>query len=389
MLAPYYIAWAAAFGYLQKRAMESTSKNVSAEAAKGRTHTADASDFADVKTKSDKSINVGDNEEDEDDDADKKGAKKGGSSPDKKIQIGVILFAIAPIGVCMLVLLDVYLLFEDFIVKPVVLCCTKRILREESHAEKGYKKLRRVSEVVAETICQVWSYIFWVYMFLNIMRDCVRIDICLQTVLQVYILLIHADGRLNAGVEIRWVYVSLVTSCIVLVLWGIVLSIEARGYGLHFYEYVTVVLQGSFNFVPYLPAIERGKRQRVNWTDFRFDSHSVGLVSKALISPECALEEIKLSAYSLQKLTRHECKFLGQMLADSPKDSVKVVFSRSRQEIEDLFNKFDTDRSRTFDYEEFLQLCTALRQNDDGVVSAKDVAEIFSILAIDKGMKYI
>ena len=53
----------------------------------------------------------------------------------------------------------------------------------------------------------------------------------------------------------------------------------------------------------------------------------------------------------------------------------------SRQEIEDLFNKFDTDKSRTFDYEEFLQLCTALRQNDDGVVSAKDVAEIFSILA--------
>ena len=172
MLAPYYIAWAAAFGYLQKRAMESTSKNVFGDNDKGRTSTnaTDASDFADVQTK-DENITVGDGDDD-DDDMDKKGAKKKGSSPDKKIQIGVILFAIAPIGVCFLVLLDVYLLFEDFIVKPVVLCCTKRILRDESHAEKGYKKLRRVSEVVAETICQVWSIDVFLP-FIYFMRDCV------------------------------------------------------------------------------------------------------------------------------------------------------------------------------------------------------------------------
>ena len=69
------------------------------------------------------------------------------------------------------------------------------------------------------------------------------------------------------------------------------------------------------------------------------------------------------------------------MLADSPKETVKVVFSRSRQEIEMLFTKFDTDGSRSFDYQEFLQLCTALRQNDDGVVSAKDVAIIFNKIA--------
>ena len=58
-----------------------------------------------------------------------------------------------------------------------------------------------------------------------------------------------------------------------------------------------------------------------------------------------------------------------------------MVFSRSRNEIEDLFNTFDTDQSRTFDFFEFVQLCSALRQNDDGVVSAQDVAKIFKKLA--------
>lgn len=162
-----------------------------------------------------------------------------------------------------------------------------------------------------------------------------------------------------------------------------VLKIESKQSGLHFYEYVTVVLQGSFNFVPLLPSIERGKRSAVNWTDFRFDSHSVGLVSKALISPECTLETIKLSAYSLKKLTTHECRFLGQMLADSPKGLVTVIFSRSHNEIKELFLAFDDNKSRTFDFREFLQLCAALRQNDDGVVSAKDVAEIFLDIADD------
>ena len=202
--------------------------------------------------------------------------------------------------------------------------------------------------------------------------------------MQLFIVFAYRRDRISADVEIGVVYLSLVTSCIVLFLWSIVLSIEARGYGLRFYEYITVVLQGSFNFVPYLPAIERGKRHKVNWTNFRFDSHSVGLVSKALISPDCKLQQIKMSPYSIGKLTRHECKFLGQMLADSPTDTIKVVFSRNRKEIEGLFNEFDTDNSRSFDFAEFVQLCSSLRQNDDGVVSAKDVASIFSVLADSK-----
>ncbi len=150
MLAPYYIAWAAAFGYLQKRAMESTAKasNILQKAAGKIRNDPDRADaFDDVKIKDDDGNEADDGAEPED--------KFKGSAPDKKIQIFVILFAIAPIGVCFLVLLDVYLLMEDFIIKPIYLCCSKSILREESHAEKGYKKLRRVSEVVAETICQV------------------------------------------------------------------------------------------------------------------------------------------------------------------------------------------------------------------------------------------
>eukprot|EP01083_Nonionella_stella_P250267 864522_1 len=320
MLTPYYIAWAASFGYLQQRTMESTTTYEQWQELQD-------DGTAVVKTK----------------------------TSNNHVQICVLLFAIAPIGVCVLVFIDVYLLLEDFIIKPIFLCYAKRIFRGDSQAEKGYKKLRRLSEVVSGTIC--------------------------QTVLQICIVTAFRDGRVSADVEIKWVVLSLVTSCIVLGLWTIVLCIEANQFGLPFYEYVTVVLQGSFNFVPYLPAIEQGEKQRVNWTDFTFDSHSVGLVAKALISPECSLVEIKLSAWSLSKLTRQECKFLGQMLAHSPENAVNVVISRSWMEMEALFNTFDTDNSRSFDFIELLQLCTALRQDDDGVVSAKDVAEIFLMLA--------
>ena len=85
----------------------------------------------------------------------------------------------------------------------------------------------------------------------------------------------------------------------------------------------------------------------------------------------------------MAKLTQHECRFLGQMLADSPKqkDGIRVVFSRSRKEIEDLFNDFDTDNSRTFDFKEFTKLCAALRQNDDGKVNIRHVAKIFEDIA--------
>jgi len=343
MLAPYYIAWAAVFGELQKIAMASTARRAErAMKSKAKGHATDASDLDDVPIKDDDNepSDSADNEE-----------QVTSSAPDKKIQFGVIMFAIAPIGVCMLVMVDIYLFFEDLLIKPVYLWLFKSPLRTESHTEKGYKKLRRVSEVVAETIC--------------------------QAVLQAGIVLFWGGGI----PDLSMVYLSLVTSVLVLVLWSVVLRREASEVGLRTYEYVTVILQGSFNFVPYLPAIERGKKDLVNWADFRFDSHSVGLVSKALISPDCELRQIKLSADSLRKLTHHECKFLGQMLADSPKDSVKVVFSRSRKEIEDLFKRFDRDNSRTFDFFEFVQLCTALRQNDDGVVSAQDVADIFLKLA--------
>ena len=69
------------------------------------------------------------------------------------------------------------------------------------------------------------------------------------------------------------------------------------------------------------------------------------------------------------------------MLADSPKNRVNVIFSRSRQEVQTLFERFDVDNSRTFDFKEFLQLCCALRQSDDGLVSAEDVAQIFKDIA--------
>ena len=142
MLAPYYIAWAAVFGELQKIAMASTAQN-EVSITKRRSHSqhhADASDLADVPTKDDDG-NV-------EDSGDGEAEKQKGSAPDKKIQLFVILFAIAPIGVVMLVVLDVWLLFEDLAVKPIYLWMFKTPFRAESHSEKGYKKLRRVSEVI-------------------------------------------------------------------------------------------------------------------------------------------------------------------------------------------------------------------------------------------------
>ena len=87
-------------------------------------------------------------------------------------------------------------MLEDLFIKPIYLIWRKDLIREQSHAEQGYKKLRRVAEVVAETIC--------------------------QTVLQIYLVIQIADGNIS-DVNPTTVYVSLAASVFVLVLWGYLL----------------------------------------------------------------------------------------------------------------------------------------------------------------------
>ena len=100
----------------------------------------------------------------------------------------------------LLMILDVYLLVEDLLIKPVFLCLNKNNqFREESLAEQGYKKLRRVSEVVAETLC--------------------------QTVLQFFIY-IEFSAQDNTKVNTSVVLLSLITSILVLFSWGVVLKVS-------------------------------------------------------------------------------------------------------------------------------------------------------------------
>jgi len=73
----------------------------------------------------------------------------------------------------------------------------------------------------------------------------------------------------------------------ILVLWITILLIESRNNGLSFASYVAVVLQGSAEFVPQLPAISRGtdKGTKVNWTAFKITDNTVGNIAVGLSSP--------------------------------------------------------------------------------------------------------
>ena len=269
--------------------------------------------------------------------------------------VGCMLFNIAPIGIGFLLVVDVYHWIECVFIKPIfyVATCGKQI-RTISYGELGYYKLRRVSEIFAEAMP--------------------------QAVIQLLILL---SGGAGCGeCTTGSVLLALGSSCFVLILWCTILKIESKKNGMGFVEYVTVVFQGSFNFVEMLPAIERGTETgiKVNWTLYKFADEGVGHVAKAVNSPSCRLKLLKMSKYTIKDLDRFGCRFLGGALAQSEQD-IEIIISRLEHEIIDLFAKYDTDEGKSLDFEEFVHLCLDIKQNMREPCLRSDVFMIYEELA--------
>lgn len=200
------------------------------------------------------------------------------------ILIYVVLFSICPFGVAFLFLNDLYHLAECIAIKPLYYLLTfGKQFRTISYDELGYYKLRRVSEIFSEAIP--------------------------QAIMQAVLL----GTSLKDTLGLNWVVIvfGLVTSAIVLALWCTIIYVEGKKNGMKFAEYTTVVMQGSFDFVEMLPAIERGTATgiRVNWTMYKFAPEGVGHVSKALNSPSCKLEFLKISTYTISNLSRAQCRY--------------------------------------------------------------------------------
>ena len=148
------------------------------------------------------------------------------------------LFALSPIGVLVLIAFDVWTVIEFIVIRPIFFLFRCKLIRTDSFEELGYRKLRRVSEVCSETI--------------------------FQAILQLVLFIIIRRAEKNAvesesgidDIELSsfTVGISLALSIIVIILWfGIILKIESSANGMNLPEYLPIVLQGSFKFVPFLP----------------------------------------------------------------------------------------------------------------------------------------
>ncbi len=167
-------------------------------------------------------------------------------------KILVVCYDIAPIGIALLLLNDIYHLIECFFIKPIFYIVTGgKQFRNISFEELGYYKLRRVSEIFAESLP--------------------------QALLQAFILSIKNQSKDFNDVSTFGVVMALFSSVIVLIFWGLILFVEASNNGMALSEYVPVVFRGSFSFVPFLPAIERGTKNgdKVNWTYFKMNSDTI------------------------------------------------------------------------------------------------------------------
>ena len=121
-----------------------------------------------------------------------------------------------------------------------------------------------------------------------------------------------------------------------------------------------MVFNGSFNFVPYLPAIERGKEngQKVNWIYYKLTNETVATIANALISPTSQCSTMKLSSYSIRNVSRTGCRAFGNVLRTS---GVDLILSQKESHIKDLFDTFDIDNSGAFDFEQFSRVMLVMR----------------------------
>jgi len=92
------------------------------------------------------------------------------------------------------------------------------------------------------------------------------------------------------------------------------------------------------------------------------------------------LELLKMSKYTIKDLDRYGCRFLGGALNQS-EEVIELIFSRLEEEIIDLFNKYDTDKGKSLDFEEFVHLCLDLKKNMKEACLRSDVYLIYEELA--------
>eukprot|EP01083_Nonionella_stella_P087505 243497_1 len=246
------------------------------------------------------------------------------------------VFLFSPLGLAILILYDFYHTFECAILKPLWFGCTGRKLRTESYHEQGYKKLRSVSEIFAETICQS---LFNAWILYRVKGDAFRTD------------------ALN--IDLNKVLMSFGSSLFSLCVYGVILYYEANKYGLSVIEYLCVVMTGSFNFVPYLPAIERGREngESVNWIYYKLTNYNIGNIGMAFNSRRARCDRIKVSDYTISKMHRRSAVFFGQILNAN---DVEIIYSWRESHIKDWFAIFDVDESGAFEFEEFARLMVCM-----------------------------
>ena len=200
---------------------------------------------------------------------------------------------------------------------------------------------------------------------------------CVQTAVQAYLLF----SGIYKGSPIS-IISSIISSIFITCLWSLIIFLEGRKNGMSFSEYTTVIFQGSFNFVPMLPAIERGSPngEKVNWTYYKLNPEAVGNVGKALLNRNCRLDFMKISTYTLSTLHRFGAKYFGSMISNSPL-KVEICVGRLEEEIRALFEKYDTDNDWSFDFWEFTRLSLMLKQAVKERCIREDVNQVFLDLA--------
>ena len=109
-----------------------------------------------------------------------------------------------------------------------------------------------------------------------------------------------------------------------------------------------------------LPAIEKGvdvKGEFVNWSNFKIKQQSFGQISKTVYCKQCQLKRLKVSQYTIGELDRISCMFLGSRLKIlSIRNNLEIIVSRDEQQLHELFDKYDTDKSESFDFMEFVKI---------------------------------
>ena len=282
----------------------------------------------------------------------------------KWFAIGSMLFNIAPIGILVLFIFDICMWIEYVSIRPFYHIFTGgRAFRNVSYNEMGYQKLKSAAQIYSESLPQLG--------------------------LQIFILLTGGTGCEDC--TLSSVIQASIMSCISIAFWGYKMMKDSKRNGIGFAQYVTVVFQGSFNFVEKLPAIQRGTKKgvKVNWAAYKFNDEGPGNVAKALNSPSCRLELLKMSKYTIKDLYRFGCRFLGGSIAQSDQN-IELIISRSEDEIMDLFKKYDTTGTKSLDFEEFVRFTLDVKQNMMEPCLRSDVFLMYEELAdsVEHEVKY-